>query len=127
HYSSRGGNVEGVGQVPSSAACIDNALGGQYLRSLLTHYPRSACDLFDGFTLDPECGEKCADLGIRGPALHYFGHAFGHFSLGEADILNYKVYRFFYHCSLPSCMKFLRRSLPDEVSIDSGWNCTPST
>src|SRR5208337_1642344 len=71
-------------------------LRGQYFCRLLTHYPRSACNLCNGFTLDPEGGEKCADLGIGGPALHYFGHAFRHLGLGKADILNYKVTCFFY-------------------------------
>src|SRR5690606_10888096 len=100
-----------------------------HLECLLAHDAGHSGDLIGCLALEPECGDKGAELGLAGLALHDLAHGRGGLVLGEAPaLLDEGDDRVSNHAVTSSAMRERRklrsRSWPTFVMIDSGWNCT---
>ena len=76
-----GADIEGVRTVTAGTAGIDQCFLGDrcYRHRMLAHHPCKCCNLLRCLSLHAECGQECADLGLRGAALHDGAHDLSRF------------------------------------------------
>src|SRR5262245_57885513 len=96
---------------------------------MLPHRFREADNLIHRLALDPKPDQQGAELRGRGFAAEHLAHRVVCLAFRQIPAVIDDSADCFAdaHLVVPSASrKFLRRSLPMAVRMDSGWNCTPS-